>query len=467
MFQQQVFIINTFLMVFDAICVISAGYCAYYTRMLFTANAFVMRTDMFILSVIVIMVANNYLMGRMNLYDDKRHPSNSALVWPILNAVLVDFVVLSTIIFLLKFVTYSRLFLLLFGGYTFALLYIQRILSHSYINNSGETGFNLHKIIIVGGIARTSIVERILHEQLSWGHKVVGRLTMTDKYCHASDCLGIIDDLPDILRKNEIDEVVFALSGDKRIDLTEHLTLCKKMGILVRILPSLWNEGDLSISAEHCQDVPFLTIRTQRINATGLLYKRLLDILGGVVGTLIFLMIYPVVAILVKVDSSGPIIFKQKRVGQNGRIFNLYKFRSMYADAEKMKADLAAENTMSGAMFKIENDPRITKVGSWLRKASIDEFPQFINVLKGEMSLVGTRPPTPDEVATYSPEDLKRISSKPGITGLWQISGRNEIKNFQRVVELDCQYLDRWRFLDDLIIIVKTVFVVLKRKGAI
>jgi lipopolysaccharide/colanic/teichoic acid biosynthesis glycosyltransferase len=197
------------------------------------------------------------------------------------------------------------------------------------------------------------------------------------------------------------------------------------------------------------------------------LYKRILDILGGVVGCFILLLMYPFVAVAVKLDSPGPVIFKQKRVGQNGREFFLFKFRSMYNDAEKRKAELIDQNTMKGAMFKIENDPRITRVGQWLRKTSLDEFPQFLNVLKGEMSLVGTRPPTPDEVITYLPEHLRRISIRPGITGLWQISGRNEIKDFDRIVELDCQYLDRWRFFDDLIILYKTIFAVLKRKGAI
>lgn len=467
MFQQQVFIINTILMVLDALCVIIAGYCAFYSRGIITNSAFAMNADMFILSVIVIMVANNYLMGKMHLYDDKKHAPSLVIAWPIFQAVVVDFVILSTILFMLKMVAFSRLFFLLFATYLFAFLVAQRILAHIYISKNAQEGFNVNKIVIVGSVERTKIVEELLVDQLSWGHKVVGRLSIKSNLCDSKDCLGSIDDLPEVLRCNEIDEVVFALSGDKRLSLSNHLDLCRKMGILVRILPSLWKEGDSSLSVEHCQNVPFITIRTQSINATGLLYKRLLDLLGGVIGIMLFLMMYPVLAIMIKLDSPGPVLFKQKRVGQNGRIFYLYKFRSMFADAEQQKEALIDQNTMNGAMFKMVNDPRITKVGAWLRKTSLDEFPQFINVIKGEMSLVGTRPPTPDEVLTYSPEHLKRISSKPGITGLWQISGRNEIKDFQRVVELDCQYLDRWRFVDDIIIIVKTVFVVLKRKGAI
>jgi lipopolysaccharide/colanic/teichoic acid biosynthesis glycosyltransferase len=154
-------------------------------------------------------------------------------------------------------------------------------------------------------------------------------------------------------------------------------------------------------------------------------------------------------------------------MGQHGRIFELIKFRTMCADAETKKAELMKDNQMNGAIFKVENDPRITRVGRFLRNTSLDEFPQFINVLKGEMSLVGTRPPTLEEVEKYRPEHLKRISAKPGITGMWQVSGRNKITDFDQIVELDCQYLDHWRFSEDLKIIFKTIFVVLQRKGAI
>jgi lipopolysaccharide/colanic/teichoic acid biosynthesis glycosyltransferase len=138
----------------------------------------------------------------------------------------------------------------------------------------------------------------------------------------------------------------------------------------------------------------------------------------------------------------------------------------MCQNAEALKKNMSLQNEMNGAMFKVDNDPRITRVGKWLRKTSLDEFPQFFNVLRGEMSLVGTRPPTPEEVEIYLPQHLKRISIKPGITGLWQVSGRNLIKDFDKVVELDLKYLENWRFLDDIKIIFKTVFVVLKRKGA-
>jgi exopolysaccharide biosynthesis polyprenyl glycosylphosphotransferase len=228
----------------------------------------------------------------------------------------------------------------------------------------------------------------------------------------------------------------------------------------------MWNPSERYFSIETCQGVPFLTIRSTSFNATGLLYKRLLDFVGGIVGALIFFVMYPVVALAIKIDSPGPVIFKQKRVGKHGRVFLLFKFRTMYLDAEERLKELTGKNEMNGYMFKLADDPRITRVGRFLRKTSIDEIPQFLNVLRGEMSLVGTRPPTLDEVEKYQPKHLKRIASKPGMTGLWQVSGRNKINDFERVVDLDCKYLDNWRFSNDLRILVQTVFVVFKRKGA-
>ena len=296
---------------------------------------------------------------------------------------------------------------------------------------------------------------------------MIGRLSIAPETTEYSDIIGSLEKFPEILRHNEIDEVVFAFDSDKSIDLSYYLHLCRRMGIQVRILPSLWKEEDTSLSFEHCQKVPFMTIKVGNINATGLFYKRATDIIGGLIGTILFLVLYPFIGIAIKLESKGPVIFKQKRVVQHGRTFNLYKFRSMYHDAEARKTELAGKNQMNGAIFKLQNDLRITCVGRFLRKTSLDEFPQFFNVLGGEMSLVGTRPPTVDEVESYLPDHLKRLSSKPGITGLWQVSGRNQIRDFDKIVELDCRYLENWRFSDDLKIIFKTIYVVLKRKGAI
>ncbi len=166
------------------------------------------------------------------------------------------------------------------------------------------------------------------------------------------------------------------------------------------------------------------------------------------------------------IEDKGPVFFSQKRVGKNGRIFKIYKFRSMYVDAEERKKELMKNNEMSGAMFKMKDDPRITKVGKFIRKTSIDELPQFLNILKGDMSLVGTRPPTIDEVNVYENWHRRRLSIKPGLTGLWQVSGRNKINDFDDVVKYDLEYIDNWSVLMDIKLILKTIFVVFKGTGS-
>jgi len=202
-------------------------------------------------------------------------------------------------------------------------------------------------------------------------------------------------------------------------------------------------------------------IRTKLVNSL----KRLLDIVASALALLAASPLFLITAIAIKIDSPGPVFFKQERVGKWGATFGCYKFRSMYTDAEKRKADLMARNEADGPIFKIRDDPRITRVGRVIRKLSIDELPQFINVLKGEMSLVGPRPALPREVAQYEFDQLRRLDAVPGITGLQQVSGRSDL-SFKRWVELDIQYISEQSFLKDVEILLKTIPAVLTGKGA-
>ena len=454
-------------MVLDAVCVIAAGYGAFYIKYFESYGTWMMETNVFTASVLLIMFLNNYMMGKFGLYSDLRPASYVGLSWSILKALTLDFAVLSVGIVLLREITYSRLFFMSYAGLCFVLIAFCRILMQLYLEKISKRGFNIRKILVVGNMERGKYVTDLLNAQMSWGHEIIGTLAPQNGEKNESGALGSLDDFPDIIRNRTVDEVVFALEGDRGIGLDRYLDICRKMGVPARILPALWNPGDRTLSIETCQGVPFLTVRTSNFNATGLLYKRILDMTGGLIGTLFFLIMYPFIAVAVKMDSRGPVLFKQKRIGSHGRIFKLYKFRTMYQDAEQKRRELMDKNVMNGAMFKMADDPRITRVGKWLRKTSLDEFPQFLNVLWAEMSLVGTRPPMIEEVEEYQPQHLKRISAKPGITGLWQVSGRNKITDFDEVVELDCKYLDNWRFADDIKILLKTVLVVLQRKGAI
>jgi exopolysaccharide biosynthesis polyprenyl glycosylphosphotransferase len=222
-----------------------------------------------------------------------------------------------------------------------------------------------------------------------------------------------------------------------------------------------------SITGSTMLSLPNEQMRTQSFAhhpSVKCLVKRTIDILGSLLGIVLLMAVGLPIAIAIKIDSPGPVLYSQQRYGLKGKPFTIWKFRSMVPNAEALKGMVT--NEAQGLIFKNETDPRITRVGRLLRKTSLDEFPQFWNVLKGDMSLVGTRPPTADEVARYSPHHWRRLDVKPGLTGQWQVSGRSAIKDFEEIVDLDLQYQTAWSPWYDLQIIFRTVVVLLTRRGA-
>ena len=271
--------------------------------------------------------------------------------------------------------------------------------------------------------------------------------------------LGNIDDLDKILHDNGIDYVYIMDQRSVTMDFKTYIGICLDMGITVCLIMDFNYPIEAHSYISSMGTYPVVTYHTVVLNNVSRAIKRIMDIIGSLVGIIGFspFMLLAVIAIKVE-DFKGPIIFKQLRIGRNGRQFYIYKFRSMSTNAEDKKIELMSLNEMEdGLMFKIKDDPRITKVGRFLRKNNIDELPQLFNVLKGEMSLVGTRPPTLDEVEKYKRNYWRRVSIKPGLTGMWQVSGRSKITNFEKVVELDTLYIDKWDILLDFKIIFKTV----------
>lgn len=299
-------------------------------------------------------------------------------------------------------------------------------------------------------------------------------LTETEEIIHNIDGVPVVANLDNLMgwiRTASLDEVYINLPSGHEHEVAQYIEELEDMGIVVNInVPSLekiLRESKFNnINCEIKGDVPMAIFSPIVHNRTALIVKRAIDIIGGLVGSIVSLPIILITAIPLLIESPGPLIFKQQRIGKNGRIFNIYKIRSMYVDAEERKKALMEQNKMDGFMFKMDNDPRITKVGKFIRKTSIDELPQFWNVLKGDMSLVGTRPPTIDEFEQYESHHKRRLSLNPGITGLWQVSGRSDIQDFEEVVKLDCTYIDNWSLWLDIKILFKTVGVVLTHKGA-
>lgn len=275
-----------------------------------------------------------------------------------------------------------------------------------------------------------------------------------------------LDKLVNTVVTYQIDDVVFKLPGQGQKALFELITDFEDMGANCHYALDVPTGAQGNAKMEMFGEM-FMATYTLRTQSTWqLVLKRVMDICGAVVGLILCGIISIFLIPAIKLDSPGPAIFSQIRIGKNGRRFKFYKFRSMYVDAEERKKELMKNNEMDGLMFKMEDDPRITKVGKFIRKTSLDEFPQFWNVLAGDMSLVGTRPPTEDEFNKYNGHYKRRLMMTPGITGLWQVSGRSSITDFDEVVKLDLEYIDNWSLLGDIKILFKTVISVIKRDGA-
>lgn len=337
---------------------------------------------------------------------------------------------------------------------------------------------------LVGVVTTQENASPILEElKKDWSKRVTGLaiLEAAPEQLHTEiDGVKIeanFDNFMDWLRQAALDEVYLDVAQESEENMLPYLEEMESMGLTVhfrlpvldRIEKACCDETSavrISRELSRCAGGNVVTMGTVELKLRDQVLKRTMDIVGGIVGCIISIPIIALVAIPLKLESPGPLIFKQRRVGRNGRVFYIHKLRSMYVDAEARKKELMAQNEMNGLMFKMEDDPRITRVGRFIRRTSIDELPQFFDVVRGSMSLVGTRPPTLDEYRQYESHHKRRLSMKPGITGLWQVSGRSNIDDFEEVVKLDVQYIDNWSIWMDIYLLFRTVGVVFDRKGA-
>ena len=320
------------------------------------------------------------------------------------------------------------------------------------------------RILLVTTRAR---VERVLKQLSTYDYGYVSAVSIVDDEHFESSNFTIVtlDNLVTYATRSVVDQVVINLPSESFL-IADFVSRFETMGLPVAVnIAALDFVTNSEKAIQQFGDSSVVNFSTTFYRSSDIALKRVIDIIGSLVGLIICGLVSIFLVPLI-IRDGGPAIFVQDRVGRNGRVFKFYKFRSMRVDAEEIKKELMSQNQMQGGMFKIENDPRITKIGHFIRKTSLDELPQFWNVLKGDMSLVGTRPPTLDEYMTYTPEQKRRLSFKPGITGLWQISGRSNIKNFDEVVKLDVTYLDGWTIWKDIEILLKTIKVVFMKDGA-
>ena len=395
----------------------------------------------------------------------------------IIGVVLVD---LAMLFFLHYSGLFSRKIYITMVAIYFVLSYLARIGHKNFLYKTNKVTEGNRSVVIISTSGMVdSIVENFSLPQFH-NFKIVGVHIMDEVAPFKSfgdiPVLGADDDVLDFICHGWVDEVFIRVPEDFAVPkkLTDELIT---MGITVHnciITPDDFGTAYV----ERFGNYTVLTNSVKMVTYQQMFYKRVLDIIGGIVGWLITLIIFIFIAPIIFIKSPGPIFFKQTRIGRNGKKFKMYKFRSMYMDAEERKKEYMAQNKMDGLMFKMDDDPRIIGsekkgkdgkpkgIGNFIRNTSLDEFPQFFNVLKGDMSLVGTRPPTVDEWEQYDLKHRVRMSIKPGITGLWQISGRSKITDFDEVVRLDSEYIQNWDLGSDIKIILKTIVVVLKRDGA-
>ena len=363
MYQQQFYIIANFLMVVDALIIIATGYVAYSVSLETTGDALVMGWYDFLGCVLFLMFSNNYFMGRRGFYSAKRFPSKWPMLGSLFIAVSLGFIVLSAGVILLGVKPFSRVYLVVhFCGALLALA-ATRIMLYYYLDNRAKTAFNSRQILIMGDTQRVCAVADALEKQPSWGHEVAGCLC-EQKIDQAKHCsvplLGTPNNFDRIVRERQIDEVIFALPKDSPLRLDEYLEKCKNIGVAVRIVPAMFDPSDPTLRVEAIQGIPTLTDYAAFRSASGLLYKKVLDLAAGCIGFVLFLLMYPIIGLAIKLDSPGPVLFRQIRMGMHGREFTLYKFRSMVWDADAKKKALLKKSEMNGPIFKMEDDPRIT-----------------------------------------------------------------------------------------------------------
>lgn len=365
---------------------------------------------------------------------------------------------------------FSRIILIWLWGLGCLFLYIERVLWKKVIRKRMHNYKQLNHMVLVTKIEDAKNIILTMQKKEYSGYEISGiliegKLSGEEKILDIP-VLGNAVEAGEILKKIVVDEVFINLP------LYENRTkeiqrYCREMGITTHLNLGHIDEENENMIVENYAEHMVLTSSIRFADSRQLLFKRIMDIVGGIVGLSMTAIITVIFGPIIYIQSPGPIFFSQERVGRNGRKFKIYKFRSMYPDAEERKKDLMKQNKMQGLMFKLDNDPRIIPIGHFMRKTSLDEFPQFWNVLRGDMSLVGTRPPTVDEYEQYEMHHKARLAVKPGLTGMWQASGRSNIVNFEEVVKLDTKYIENWSIALDFRILLKTVLALIKKEGSI
>jgi exopolysaccharide biosynthesis polyprenyl glycosylphosphotransferase len=412
-----------------------------------------------------------YLAKRLRIYGSRRMES---FVLEIRDVIRATFIAMGLALVPLVFSGRSPSVFVFFAqvwAFQTLILVIFRFFLRRFLRYIRSRGYNFRRVLIVGCNERAAKLAQEIESSPHLGLHILGFIDAPNGNGHPApdypfSVLGTLDDLEKIARKQVIDEIFIRLPIKSFYsEIARILHFCETVGVEAKLPTDLFDLPHSKSGVSEEFGLPIIDLYTSPKMSGQLLIKRAMDVVISLSVLLACLPVFAVVALLIKTTSRGPIFFTQQRVGYNGRLFSLWKFRTMVPDAEKLKGELASMNEMDGPVFKIKNDPRITRVGGLLRRTSIDELPQLWNVLRGDMSLVGPRPPVPSEVEKYILRDRRRLSMKPGITGVWQVCGRNCVP-FDKWMDMDRQYIDEWSLWLDLKLLAKTLPAVLKGTGS-
>lgn len=428
--------------------------------------------------VLILTLICYYLSLRLfAVYDSFRRQKFYQVVLKIVQAGITGMFGVIFLIYFLHIPALSRLFMIFLLALSTIFLITSKAILYYTLRHSRQRDYNTRQVLIIGSRSRSiDLIKEILKNPES-GYRIYGCLETSDQknlvgttIINSITVTGTMDDFCDILLQKSIDEVIFAIPLKKIDNIHEYIFFAENLGINIRIMPDfqiqkiMYYPQTAKIFIDSFLGMPTMCLSSTSFKNSELIIKTMIDYIGAGAGLILLSPLMLLIALLIKLTSNGPVLFTQRRSGLNGRQFSLYKFRTMVINAEELKSKLAQDNEMDGPVFKIKKDPRVTRLGRFLRKSSLDELPQLFNILKGEMSLVGPRPPLPEEVERYQLWQRRRLSMKPGLTCIWQVSGRNDI-SFDNWMKMDLDYIDNWSLLFDLKLISITVKEMLLGKG--
>ena len=446
---------------------LSLGGLAFATSVSFSGAVFFLRNHLTL--VLITIPTWISLMSMDGVYANFRTKLFIEILWRVTRTSAGSLLVLGSGVFLFKMTLTSRMYVAVFAATALFGLFIEKACWRWLLDYIFRQGYNLVNLLIVGTGKRAQEFIQLVQVHSNWGLKIVGLVDddpkLLGKKVLEYEVIGRIRDIPRLLHMFVVDRVIFVVPRMWLSRIEETIHQCEREGVSTAVCVDLYKPKLAKFYLSSFAGMPMINYQTYVATEWQLFIKRVLDAAVSLFLLILFMPLFLIVALGIKLDSKGPVFFKQRRSGLNGRKFTLIKFRSMYLGSETRKKDLRRLNEMSGPVFKMHRDPRVTPFGRFLRKFSIDELPQFFNVLRGDMSLVGPRPPLPEEVDLYETWQRRRLSMKPGITCIWQVSGRNKI-DFNQWMEMDLQYIDNFSIWLDLKLLTRTLAVVVTGYGA-